>query len=332
MKGLAAERPRLALALALIASGLGDVVAAHLLRFEGGTLARLPLSLSAGAVTGWSVALLCLVGTAACLDTRGILLRRVKSVAAEVDARIAVSPNEFGFWSKSSRLNAAYEHWAAKTSLRRSLNVLVCVLLALGHMKMLKMPQCWSLRIRAARWAITLLALGATLSKGRRVGSTASCRSLLGLASFNLYWASHIGFLAVGDRCIGSFAHAMFSTSTASACAMSCLMLCVNWLICRVSPPYEKYKAVSGWAGCAASSYLHMLYQDSALRPAVDEDRRALLCMLLSVSAMTLVLFSVGTRLTAARFWQFLQLLRTNAVAREELLTSDRRADDGLCM
>lgn len=127
--------------------------------------------------------------------------------------------------------------------------------------------------------------------------------------------------MAAGDRCLGSYGEGLSRKGTAAACFTSILVYVITWLVCPVSRSHERFKAASGWVGCAATSYLKLLYRDGALHPEVDEDGRALFFVLLSVSASALVCFHLKAQFDAAHMRRYLLLLGSSPHTREELLS-----------
>lgn len=310
----AAECPGLLRVVTLLA-GWSLVSICHVLP-QGTGLPDLPLSFSAGAASGWPVVLLCWVGAEVCLDLHGMLVRSVQATAAEVDPRIVVGPN--GLYFSQRVVSEAYERWKETTELRRELRVVVTFLCATFHIKFALSPECGSGRYQALIAVHTVLVLAAVLGTQRLSSAT---RSLLGLLAISYSWILNVSLTAEGDPCWCSVYHSVFTRSTASACAMSWVYFCLAWVMCPVSWCHEKFKAVSSWAGCAATAYLKMLHRDGALRPEMDEDGRALLYLLMSMSVVTLLCYHIGARLSAANMRQYLQLLRSGVPhAREELL------------
>eukprot|EP00873_Tetraselmis_striata_P027172 jgi/Tetstr1/447436/TSEL_003695.t1 len=305
-----AECPRLARVATLLSAWL----AASLLKYGvsrlryGAALLLLPMSSSEGAVSGWPVALLCWAGAETCLDAQTLLQRRVQAAAAEVDARIVVGRRALCF--SPHALQDAYERWLARTPFRRALDLLAGATCLLTHIKSATMPECGALRYQVYVGVWTLMTAGFVLGRDRLGPANAS---LLGLLTFSYVWALHVGMLAAGDRCYGAICSATYAGSMAEACGTACSLFFCLWLLCPVSQSLEKFKALSGWAGYSAASYMHILYRDGALSPEVDVDGRALLLLLCSMSIAVLVSYLSGTWLCALNMRQFLRGLRSAA-------------------
>eukprot|EP00873_Tetraselmis_striata_P017733 jgi/Tetstr1/437997/TSEL_026625.t1 len=283
----------------------------------GATLPKLPLSPSASAASGWPVVLMCWVGTELCLDARGLLRRRVKSAAAESDPRLVVDPHDLCFSRR--QVQEAYERWLALTPLMRARDALAVAACVISHIKAALVPECKAVPYQLVIGLRTLLVLAGVLCRGR---VSYVSRSLILLAANSFSWAGHIAFLAVGDRCLAGFGRGMFANgSIATACAMSCLILGLHWLMFPVSRPHEEVKALSSWAICAATGYrLHMLHRDNALLPEEDEHGHTLSALLQYTLAATLACFYLGAHYTARHMCHFLYLIRSLPGAVEEML------------